>query len=107
MSRYQPDHASFARFMVSRQIQKPIHDVAEAVKADAITLTPEATGALKSDYKVNDIAPVTVNGAPRAASEVRNSNPAAAPVEFGGKRNAAVRPLGRAAAHHGDVKGAG
>jgi hypothetical protein len=106
MSRYKPNHEDFGRFMLSMQIQKPITAVAEAVKADAITNTPEATGAMKSDYEVNDIN-VTVNKGPRAAAEVRNSNPAAPAVEFGGKRNKAVRPLGRAAAKHGDVRGEG
>lgn len=104
MSRYEPDHKGFGRFMLSLQVQKPITKIAEAIKADAIVNTPEATGAMKSDYEVKDIK-VTVNKGPRAAAEVRNSNPAAPAVEFGGKRNKAVRPLGRAAAKHGDVRG--
>lgn len=107
MSRYKPNHKDFGRFMLSLQVQKPIDKVAEAVKADAIENTPEATGAMKADYEVNRIAPVTVNKSPRVAAEVRNSNAAAPAVEFGGKRNKPERPLGRAAAKHGDVRGAG
>jgi hypothetical protein len=107
VSRYKPDHKGFGAFMLSLQMQKPITEVAEAVKVDAIENTPEQTGAMKADYKVNKIAPVTVNKDPRVAAEVRNSNPAAPAVEFGGKRNKPVRPLGRAAAKHGDVRGEG
>jgi bacteriophage HK97-gp10 putative tail-component len=106
MSRYKPNHEDFGRFMLSVQMQKPITAVAEVVKADAVENTPEATGAMKSDYEVNDIK-VTVNKGPRVAAEVRNGNPAAPAVEFGGKRNKPVRPLGRAAAKHGDVRGEG
>lgn len=107
MSEYKPDHKGFAAFMRSAQMQAPVTKVAEAVKADAIVLTPESTGAMKSSYEVKEIAPVVVNRTPRVAAEVRNRNAAAPAVEFGGKRNKAVRPLGQAAAKHGDVRGAG
>lgn len=107
MSTYKPNHKDFGRFMVSRQMQRPVHEVAESVKDRAVDYTPEATGAMKSEYEVNDVAPAVVNGEPRATSEVRNRNAASPAVEFGGKRNTAVRPLGRAAAEHGDVRGAG
>lgn len=106
MSKYVPDHKGFGAFMLSLQMQKPITQIAEAVKADGIENTPEATGAMKSSYEVNEIDPVVVNRSPRVASEVRNRNAAAPAVEFGGKRNKAVRPLGRAAARHGDTRGA-
>jgi len=107
MSRYKPNHKGFQEFMLSRQMQKPVTQVAEAVKDDAVDNTPEATGAMKGSYEVKEIEPVVVNHSPRVASEVRNSNPAAPAVEFGGKRNKAIRPLGRAAAKHGDVRGEG
>lgn len=107
MSTYKPNNKDFGRFMVSRQVQQPVNAVAEAVKARAVDLTPEATGAMKAAYEVNEIAPVAVNSSPRASAEVRNSNPAAPAVEFGGKRNKPVRPLGQAASEFGDVRGAG
>lgn len=106
MSTYKPDHESFGRFMLSMQMQKPVTAVAEAVKAVAVERTPKATGSMASSYEVNELPAVTVAGSPRVASEVRNSDEAAPAVEFGGKRNEAIRPLGSAAADFGDVRGA-
>jgi hypothetical protein len=102
VSTYKPNHKDFAAFMMSRQIAKPVEEIAEAVKGVAIPLTPEKTGAMRSKYEVSEIAPVVINGSPRRTFEVRNADPAAPAVEFGGKRNKAIRPLGRAAALFGD-----
>ena len=105
LSKYVADHESFGRFMLSRQMQKPVTEVAEAVKAVAVANTPKATGKMADSYDVNELPAVTVAGSPRVASEVRNEDDAAPAVEFGGKRNKAIRPLGSAASLFGDVRG--
>lgn len=105
MSTYKPNHKDFGRFMLSQQIKKPIREIAELIKADAISGTPVLTGDLASSYDVNDVTPVVAGGNPRAAMEVRNSNPAAAPQEFGNKHVKGQRMLGKAASRFGDQVG--
>lgn len=105
MSRYVPDHKGFAEFMVSAQVQRPVTEVAEEIAVDAKSGTPVKTGALADGYKVKVIAPVVVNGSPRASAEVRNSDPAAAPQEFGNKHVKGHRMLGKAASRFGDQRG--
>jgi hypothetical protein len=105
VSRYVPDHKGFAEFMVSPQVEKPVVAVAEAIKVEAIDGTPVKTGALADGYEVNVIAPIVVNGTPRASAEVRNSDPAAAPQEFGNKHVKGHRMLGKAASRFGDQRG--
>lgn len=105
MSTYKPNHRSFEQFMLSQQIKKPVREIAELVKTDAIAGTPVATGDLASSYEVNDVTPVVAAGNPRAAFEVRNSDPAAAPQEFGNKHVKGQRMLGKAASRFGDQVG--
>lgn len=104
MSRYVPNHKDFARFMVSRQIQKPVNQVAELIKADAIADTPTDQGDLVAGYEVSEIT-VPINGDPHAAAEVRNRDRAAAPQEFGNVHLKGVRMLGKAASKYGDQIG--
>lgn len=106
MSKYKPNHKDFGRFMVSRQMQRPVREIAEEIKADAVANTPEKTGDLKNSYEVNDITVVAgAPASPRASAEVRNSDPAAAPQEFGNKHLKGVRMLGKAASRYGDQVG--
>lgn len=106
MSRYKPNHRGFAEFMNSLQVQRPVREIAELIKADAVANTPEKTGELKDAYEVSDITVVAGNPAsPRASAEIRNSDPAAAPQEFGNKHLKGVRMLGKAASRYGDQVG--
>lgn len=58
---------------------------------------------MADQFKVNERPPpVVVGGNPRATAEVYNSDPAAAPSEFGGKHNQPHRMLGRAGAQVGE-----
>lgn len=105
MSTYKPNHRSFEEFMLSQQIKKPVREIAELIKGDAIGGTPVNTGELAGSYDVNDITPVIAGGNPRAAMEVRNTNAAAAPQEFGNKHVRGHRMLGKAASKYGDQIG--
>lgn len=104
MSKYKPNHRGFAEFMASQQIRRPVKEVAELIKADAIADTPTKTGDLAGSYEVNDVE-VVINGEIHASVEVRNSDPAAAPQEFGNKHLKGVRMLGKAASKYGDQIG--
>jgi hypothetical protein len=105
VSKYKPNHRSFEEFMLSRQIKSPVREIAELIKADAAANTPVKTGDLAGSYEVNDVTPVVAGGNPRAAYEVRNSDPAAAPQEFGNVHVKGQRMLGKAASRYGDQVG--
>ena len=68
---------------------------------------PKGSGKLAESYKVNEHAePKTVAGNPRAIAEVYSDDAAAAPQEFGNKRvRNPSRPLGKAGAEIGEMKG--
>lgn len=104
MSTYKPNHQSFGKFMLSRQIKAPVTDIARLIAIDAEANTPRATGDLASSYEINDITPVIAGGNPRAAAEVRNRDRAAAPQEFGNKHVKGKRMLGKAASRFGDQR---
>jgi hypothetical protein len=104
MSRYKPNHKSFARFMVSEQVREPVRKVAHLIEADAKADTPVRTGELASSYEVNDIT-VPINGDAHGAAEVRNTDRKAAANEFGNKRMPGRRMLGKAASKYGDQIG--
>jgi hypothetical protein len=105
MSRYQPNHGDFGKFMLSQQIKRPTEDIARLIALDAEANTPVKTGDLASGYEVNDVTPVVAGGNPRAAYEVRNRNEAAAPQEFGNKHVKGQRMLGKSASKFGDQRG--
>jgi hypothetical protein len=107
VSTYKPNHRSFGEFMLSQQIRKPVREIAELIKTDAVAGTPVRTGELAGSYEVNDVTPVVAGGNPRAAYEVRNSDPAAVPQEFGNKHVRGHRMLGKAASKFGDQRGEG
>lgn len=91
---YKSDHAGMEAFMLSEQARKPCVEVAKAIVADlAIKVkrssgTGGADGHLADSFKVNEhSAPITLGEAPRVGAEVYSEHPAAAPEEFGGKKN--------------------
>jgi hypothetical protein len=92
------------KFMLSEQARRPCIQVAQAIVADlAVTVTRSRnTGThLADDYHVNEHpAPFVMGGTPRAGAEVYSSNSAAAPEEFGGRKNKPRRWLGKAGAKY-------
>jgi len=113
---FRPDHKSFGKFIMSTQMRKPVVEVAHEIAHAAAYYTPEKKGkgvvpdgtALKDRFEVNEEAGSLEVGplnAPRVKVEVFNSARSAAPNEFGGKRNARHRMLGRAGAAFGDFRG--
>lgn len=100
---YKPDHAGMQAFMLSDQARQPCIEVAERIVADLAVKVKRSKGTggvdghLADSYKVNkNPAPVTLGEAPRAGAEVYSDHPAAAPEEFGGKKNRPRRWLGKA-----------
>lgn len=91
--KYIPDHKGMAEFMLSEQARRPCVEVAAKIVADLAVTVTRSSGAgehLADSFKVNaESAPVTMGESPRAGAEVYSEDPAAAPEEFGGKRNKA------------------
>lgn len=103
--RYVPNHKSFGEFILSDQVRDAVSEVAHDIADLARTRAKKKTGAYAEGFKVNrEAGAVTVAGNPRVNVEVFNEDPAAGPEEFGGKRNARHRTLGRAGAAFGDFK---
>jgi hypothetical protein len=106
-ARYKPNHAGMRRFLNSKQAQDPVVAVAEAIAevAKANSVRSNRPGPHMADqFKVERVK-LPVSGELRGAARVTNSDPAAVPNEFGGKKNKAHRMLGRAGAQFGDAKG--
>ena len=111
-----PDHKSFGEFMVSDQIRDVVVDVCQSIAHLAGEYAPRRKdrgtvpdGAAMADrFHVNRDAGVMRVGKQhqnvRVKVEVYNESPAAAPNEFGNKRNKRYRMLGRAGAAHGTFK---
>lgn len=103
--RYVPDHKSFGEFMLSDQMRDVVSDVCHDIADRARLRAKKKTGAYAEGFKVNrEAGAVVVAGNARVAVDVFNEDPAAGPEEFGGKRNARHRTLGRAGAEFGDFK---
>lgn len=99
---YKPDHKGMQAFMLSEQARQPCIEVAEAIVAILKVRVKRSPGSggvdghLADSYKVNKhSAPVTLGEAPRVGAEVYSEHPAAAPEEFGGKKNKPRRWLGK------------
>lgn len=114
MSRYRPNNRSFGAFMKSPQLRKPVLEVSKEIADIASILAPRSEGPpshgskhMADEFKVRSAGFVTISGNTRVAVNVINDNPDAAVNEFGGRRNQAVRMLGRAGALFGDYKGWG
>lgn len=101
---YKPNHKDMALFMNSEQARKPAIEVAQAIVADLKSTvkrsaSEDSDGHLADSFEVNRTTPaVEIGGNPRVGAEVFSSHPAAAPEEFGGRRNRARRWLGKAGA---------
>lgn len=105
-AKFKPDYKAFAEFATSDQILEPVHQAAHDVRELAAADAPKQTGALAEGYKVDAGAGILKIGKfVRVIVNVVNENPAAAPNEFGGKRNNANHTLGKAGAMIGDFRG--
>jgi hypothetical protein len=105
-ARFKPDHAEFTRFATSDQMLKPLIEAANDVRALAAADARKDTGSYARGFKVNSSAGTLVIGRyKRAITAVVNEDPAAAPNEFGGRRNKAEHTLGKAGAKIGDFRG--
>ena len=112
---FRPDHSQgtgFGGLMRSDQIRDVTEEVAHDIAARAKMLAPRRKSGIPPDgtamadqFKVKrDAGVLKVSGNIRVKVEVFNSARSAAPNEFGGKRNARHRMLGRAGAEFGDFK---
>jgi hypothetical protein len=90
-----------AEFLLSPQLAKPVlqatHDIRDACEAIVLAEATD-TGNLASSFEVHPTAPIVMAGNPRVAFRVENSDPAAAPNEFGNKRTVGRRLMKRASA---------
>jgi hypothetical protein len=100
---YKPDHAGMQAFMLSDQARQPCVEVAKKIAEDLAVRVKRTKGTggkdghLADSYKVNENpAPVTLGENPRVGAEVYSEHPAAAPEEFGGKKNKARHWLAKA-----------
>jgi hypothetical protein len=102
---YKKNLPEMQKFMLSEQARKPCVEVAQAIVAQlaaTVTRSSDTKGThLADDYHVNaQSAPVVLGEAPRVGAEVYSSNAAAAPEEFGGRKNKPRRWLGKAGAKY-------
>lgn len=92
--------------MVSDQLFAAVKQVSLLVRDTAKADATKRTGGLARGYKVKDERDiVSINGSPRAAGRVYNSDPAAVADEFGNSRQPAKRTLRKAGAKIGEIKG--
>jgi len=102
-------HPGMAAFLVSDQAREPVVAAAKDIADLAKQLAPRGKGTgvhMADQFRVNEhTPPVNIGGNPRVGAEVYNGDPAAAPNEFGGRRNPRHRMLGRAGARIGEWKG--
>lgn len=106
---YKPDHKEFGQFMRSDQMRDVTEEVAQDIAPAAAERSPVGEGEgphMADQFRVRRNAGfLKVSGNVRVRVDVYNSDPAAAPNEFGGRRNQRHRMLGRAGAAFGDFKG--
>lgn len=96
--------------MVSDRVRDAAVQAAHDIAAIAAATATKRTGNYASGFKVNsDLAPRTMRGkSPRAYAQVYNSDPAAAPQEFGDRwGNPGHRTLRKAGDAIGNVAGVG
>ena len=119
---FRPDHRSFGKFIRSEQMRRPVVAVAKDIAKLAGQYAPRRDkgktpdcAAMADRFEVNrkpiqvpypggDIMVGERYSNLRVFVEVYNEARSAAPNEFGGKRNARHRMLGRAGAAFGDFK---
>ncbi len=103
---YKPDHESFGRFLLSEQARDPAVEAAHNIVTLAQMRAGKDTGKTAESYKVNENPPpVTLQGNPRATADVYSDDINATRIEFGNKRTRAQRPLGKAGAEIGEMRG--
>lgn len=83
-------HKLITQIAQSKKVQKATQRTAQRVAAEAKRLDPDA------DLELADNI-LSVNGLPRVITTVTNVSPSAARHEWGGARQKAWRPMGRAA----------
>lgn len=106
--RYKMNNRSFGAFMRSKEVHAVAVKAAEDIMLIAAFLAPKNTTDYARAFRVNRRAGlISMRGNPRRYATVYNSDKAAAPVEFGGrkKRQRAEHVLLRAGAHVGQVRG--
>lgn len=106
---YRPDHDSFGAFMKSDQMRdatvEAAQDIARRARELAPRQDPPSETPMADQFEVNEDAGfIKVSGNVRVKVEVFNPDRAAAPNEFGSKRNKRHRMLARAGAEHGEFK---
>jgi hypothetical protein len=105
---YRPDHKSFGAFILSEEVRDAVAEVAKDIAPVAGRLAPrsESDGPHMADqFRVNrEAGTIKVSGNVRVQVDVYNEDPAAAPNEFGTRRNERHRMLVRAAEPFGDFK---
>lgn len=92
---------SMAEFLLSPQIAAPVMAATADIRDAAQHLAEvEAydTGAFSRGFDVEAGEPIVIDGNPRVSGRVVNSDPAAAPLEFGNVHTPPRRILGRAGA---------
>lgn len=112
LTRYVPNHKSFAMFIKSDQVRDPTEQVAEDIAALAKEFSPKSErggdreGRRMSDrFKVvRNAGLMKVGGNLRVRVLVVNNARSAAPNEFGSSKNKAHRMLARAGSIFGDFK---
>lgn len=109
---YVANNASFGDFILSDQMRDVTSEVAEDIAVAAKSLSPQSSrGGDQEGRRMRDRFEVIKNagvmmvgGNLRVMVEVENNARSAAPNEFGTKKNARHRMLGRAGAMFGDFK---
>jgi hypothetical protein len=103
---FKPDHKAFTEFATSDQMLEPLLKAAHDVRAAAELSAAKKTGSYASGFKVDAAAGTLMIGTyKRRITAVVNEDPAAAPEEFGGRRNKANHTLAKAGALIGDFRG--
>lgn len=104
---YKPDHIDFGKFILSEQARQPAIEAAEDIRALAAVRVEKRSGKTAESYKVNSKPePVTIAGNPRVGADVYSDEQSALAQEFGNARTRnPSRPLGKAGAQIGEVKG--
>lgn len=101
-ARYKPNNEEFGKFMVSEQARRPAVEAARDMVETLRVTVRRSSGSgphLADSYKVDDQTPPRLfAGNVRVGATVYSEHPAAAPEEFGGKRNQAKHWLANVAA---------
>lgn len=103
---YKPNHVEFGKFILSEQARDPAVEAAHNIITLVKLRAGKETGKTIESYKVNEKPePLVVGGNPRATADVYSDEINATRIEFGNARTKAQRPLGRAGAEIGEMRG--